>query len=132
MIVKKHGGMIRKDRLYSIEEVLSKISFNRGSGEVNFDGDRIKMTSDRYKTFAEKGVTCCDCGLEGKFFAKERDKLQHRYHFNLYAIDDEGDEVLMTKDHIIPHSKGGQNNIDNYRTMCKICNELKSDNLEVI
>lgn len=40
-------------------------------------------------------------------------------------IDENGKEVLMTKDHIIPKSKGGANDISNYQTMCKRCNEAK-------
>ena len=49
-------------------------------------------------------------------------------HFNLYFID--GDNyVLMTKDHILPHSKGGKDVIDNYQTMCEICNNIKAHNI---
>lgn len=40
-------------------------------------------------------------------------------------IDENGKEVLMTKDHVIPKSKGGANDISNYQTMCKRCNEAK-------
>ena len=49
---------------------------------------------------------------------------------NLYAIDENGKEVLMTKDHILPKSKGGKDEIDNYQTMCIRCNEAKGNNLE--
>lgn len=48
----------------------------------------------------------------------------------LYAVDDNGDEILMTKDHIIPRSKGGIDDISNYQTMCKLCNEAKGNKLE--
>jgi hypothetical protein len=70
--------------------------------------------------------------LEGRFFVKEKHShvQGEKYHFNLYAIDDVGDEVLMTKDHIIPkrrgnRSDGGPDHISNYQTMCKPCNEAK-------
>ena len=52
------------------------------------------------------------------------------YHLNLYAVDNNGDEILMTKDHILPHSKGGADDINNYQTMCKLCNEAKGNKLE--
>ena len=52
------------------------------------------------------------------------------YHLNLYAVDDNGDEILMTKDHIIPRSKGGIDDISNYQTMCRLCNEAKGNKLE--
>ena len=33
----------------------------------------------------------------------------------------------MTKDHIIPKSKGGKNELSNYQTMCTYCNNEKAD-----
>lgn len=73
---------------------------------------------------------CVVCGIEGKYFAKEKFADQSTYHLNLYAVDDNGDEILMTKDHIIPRSKGGIDDISNYQTMCKLCNEAKGNKLE--
>ena len=48
-------------------------------------------------------------------------------HFDLYGIGDNGYEILMTIDHIKAKSKGGINHIDNYQTLCTICNEAKAD-----
>lgn len=49
---------------------------------------------------------------------------------NLYAVDEAGNEVLMTKDHIVPHSKGGIDDISNYQTMCVRCNQKKGNDIE--
>lgn len=49
-------------------------------------------------------------------------------HFNVYGIDKEGDNVLLTKDHIYPKSKGGLDNIKNYQVLCEKCNLDKQDN----
>jgi hypothetical protein len=46
---------------------------------------------------------------------------------NLYAIDKNGNEILMTKDHIVPKSKGGANALYNYQPMCSHCNAEKAD-----
>lgn len=126
--------LLRKE-IYSIEEVRSKVKdvlFEKDKklAKVDFDGDLIKGNSQRYQTFFTKGCKCVVCGIEGKYFAKERHLQNKSYHLNLYAVDDNGDEILMTKDHIIPHSKGGIDDISNYQTMCKLCNEAKGNKLE--
>lgn len=129
--------LIRCEKLYTIEEVLSKVLFcQKSSGKnsgiksgkhnkVDFDGHQINMASDRYKTFATHGIKCIKCGIEGQYFAMERHECDAGYHFNLYAIDSDGVEILMTKDHIIPKALGGLNRIDNYQTMCLQCNNDK-------
>lgn len=103
---------------------------DRQLAKVDFDGDLIKSNSQRYQTFFTKGCKCVVCEIEGKYFAKERHLQDKTYHLNLYAVDDNGDEIFMTKDHIIPHSKGGIDDISNYQTMCKLCNEAKGNKLE--
>jgi hypothetical protein len=47
-------------------------------------------------------------------------------HFNLYAEED-ARLILMTKDHILAKSKGGQDVLENFQTMCAICNNLKGN-----
>jgi 5-methylcytosine-specific restriction endonuclease McrA len=37
----------------------------------------------------------------------------------------------MTKDHIVPKSKGGKDMLSNTQTMCVICNTKKGDTLWV-
>lgn len=130
----KYDNLIRKST-YPIEEVHDKIKdvlFEKDKrlAKVDFDGDLIKGNSQRYQTFFTKGCKCAICGIEGKFFAKEKFADQSTYHLNLYAVDNNGDEILMTKDHIIPRSKGGIDDISNYQTMCKLCNEAKGNKLE--
>lgn len=123
--------MIRKS-IYSIEEVYNAIKdliFDKKS-MILFDGDEISPSSQRYQLFFTKGMTCVECGLTGQFFAKEKHtNKENRYHLNLYAIDKNGKEVLMTKDHIIPKSKGGKNILDNYQCMCVNCNCKKGSTL---
>lgn len=99
--------------------------------EKDYEGHRVKMDSQRYLLFASKGVTCVECGLVGSFFGLEKNRGQEgdRYHFNLYGIRD-GIEILMTKDHVIPKSKGGLNTLDNYQIMCFDCNIAKGDSLK--
>ena len=96
--------------------------------ERDYDGHMVKMTSQRYQLFAEKRTVCIECGLVGTHFWLEKNKWQEgdRYHFNLYGVRD-GVEVMLTKDHIVPKSKGGKNTLSNYQTMCFDCNIEKAD-----
>ena len=66
---------------------------------------------------------------DGKYFAKERNPNVKRFHLNLYAIDQDGNEIMMTKDHIIPVSKGGKDMLENYQTMCMKCNVAKGNKM---
>jgi 5-methylcytosine-specific restriction endonuclease McrA len=122
---------------YSVLEILPKILSNkkwenpRERPEVIIDGDHIGMDSQRYKVFA-KSTKCVTCGIDGTIFLKDigGTKEGDKKHFNLYAEDTNGDLILMTKDHIIPKSRGGKNQINNYQTMCSRCNFEKGNKLE--
>jgi hypothetical protein len=96
--------------------------------EVNGVKYLVKMNSQRYFTF-QKSMNCVSCGIAGTKFFLERFRSDESPHFNLYAEED-GELILMTKDHIVPKSLGGKDYVSNYQTMCSICNNLKgSSNL---
>ena len=129
----KHNNLER-DGIYNIDEVLPfVVSDKRAEGSKRvYNGHEVKMWSLRYQTF-KKSLTCVGCGITGKYFALERikDDVSPRFHFNLYAVTEDGTEVLITKDHIQPKSKGGKDHVSNVQTMCKVCNEIKMDKEEV-
>jgi len=89
------------------------------------------MGSQRYELFASKGIKCVGCGIEGSYFALEKDisDSTSRFHLNLYGKDENGEEVMITKDHILPKSKGGENKLSNYQPMCYKCNQEKADKI---
>ena len=100
--------------------------------KINFDGNLLRMNSQRYKNFKQNGTVCTKCGLIGQYFYMERCPHDKNYHFNLYGINAEGKEIMLTKDHIIPKSKGGMNVLNNYQCLCEHCNSNKGsqDNKE--
>jgi hypothetical protein len=127
-----YKGLRRKENL-TIEEVYNAVKDVLFEPEdkkamVVINGDKIKGNSQRFQTFFTKGLKCACCGIEGKYFGKEKDFNAARYHLNLYALDESGNEVLMTKDHIVPRSKGGASELYNYQTMCVKCNVAKGNN----
>jgi len=127
----------QRKETYPLNIVFEYIFSNKEVKEDNsrkyhiFDGDRISMTSIRYRVFKFVSYKCKDCGLVGEYFAKERhhhpNSIDQSYHFNLYGHNKNGDEIMLTKDHIKPKSFGGQNVLMNMECMCKKCNEKKGN-----
>lgn len=97
---------------------------------INGEVHSVRMNSQRYFVFREN-QNCVACGLKGTKMILERNPSDRSPHFNLYGEED-GELVMMTKDHVIPKSLGGQDRHSNYQTMCSICNGLKgSSNLTI-
>ena len=94
--------------------------------KVMFGDIPVNLANDRLRTFLHSGTVCVACAMEGEFFALERFCDTDDYHLNLYGRKD-GHEVLFTKDHIVPRSKGGPSHLDNYQTMCAFCNGEKGN-----
>lgn len=91
----------------------------------------VKITSQRYPVF-KKNSKCVCCGLEASYLLIDKKKSENEntenYHLNMYGLKD-GNEMLFTKDHIIPKTKGGKNIQSNYQTMCENCNFEKGNML---
>ena len=90
-----------------------------------YGGFSVKLYSLRLQTFKVKGIKCVSCEIEGQYFILEEHHKQGTPHFGLYAVDQTGAEVLMTKDHIIPKSTGGKDFLENLQPMCARCNTQK-------
>jgi 5-methylcytosine-specific restriction endonuclease McrA len=100
--------------------------------KLKIDGHAAKITSLRFRMFALKGTKCVYCGVEGQYFAYEKPSIcppKTGWHLNLYGIDENGDEVMLTMDHIHPKSKGGKDILSNVQPLCTICNGKKADSV---
>lgn len=136
---RKNRPYLVKGKRYSIEDTFTIIAPHLDPDvdnkfkpiKVNFDGDMIKANSHRYQTFFYKGCTCISCGLKASYFEKNKMSNEGSYHLNLYGVDENGKEILFTKDHIQPKSKGGENYITNYQPMCERCNVKKLSSMSI-
>ena len=96
-------------------------------GKKELCGYPVKGDSQRYFLF-RKSLTCVRCGIKGTEFRLQTHRNTSQSptaHFNLYAVTPT--VRLMTKDHVIPKSKGGKNVPSNYVTMCDKCNSEKGN-----
>ena len=113
------------------EDVLNTPHYSKGQknseNTIQVDGYDVYTHSLRYMTFYQKGCTCVACGKQGTHFTlDESSETDTRRHFNLRAEDG----TLMTKDHILPKSKGGRDHISNMQTMCVDCNKAKGNSYD--
>ncbi len=133
------GGKIRARQIsyqvlgvFDIEEVLPHIAKDDTERKKVVDfvaaGNTwgVNMGSDRMRCL-QRSPRCECCGLEGIQFQLEQPLRDKRPHFNLYGMDTDGDLVMLTKDHIVPRSRGGGNHPSNLQTLCCVCNEKKRD-----
>lgn len=121
-------------RSYHPDDILSKVGLEAEPLTVIVEDVeyQVNVVSLRLQCFKRSKI-CVGCGLEGTIMsldAFKNDSARQGFHFNLYA-EFEGKSRLMTKDHIIPKSKGGPNHMDNFQTMCDQCNGKKGSKLDV-
>lgn len=97
----------------------------------------VKVSSLRMELFRQN-PKCVACHRVGHLWILEAHRRFETPHLNLYHVQEEEETgdwknlaknglVLMTKDHIIPRSKGGPTTLENLQTMCAICNSKKGD-----
>lgn len=97
----------------------------------------VKVSSLRLELF-RRDPRCVGVGCKrvGSLWLLESHHRKIPPHLNLYHVGEPIDQhirlsrdglVLMTKDHIIPKSKGGPTNLTNLQVMCSICNGMKGN-----
>lgn len=99
---------------------------NRVLKKLDFSLLHTKYSNHRrLQVFAKKGTTCVRCGLEGVHLLASLDQ-GGGHHIDLYTAN----FTLMTIDHIVPRSLGGESSLANYQPMCQHCNSRKGNTPE--
>lgn len=97
-------------------------------GVITFaNGMQVSTGSPRMRLlWGRKELICNVCGIAAAFAALEaHPEAPDCVHLNFYTYDVNGTEVMLTWDHIIPKSEGGDNTQQNAQCLCETCNGLK-------
>ncbi len=116
---------------FSLDETF-KILYSSNPRISLFVGGRrysVRVNNTRYKLFVKMPYCVC-CGLKGSFFLLRANSSDlPAAYFTLCGRDTSGDLVMLTRDHIVPKSKGGGNGLSNAITLCEHCNRRKGDHI---
>ena len=117
---------LERKEIISLEDVFPHVRMGKRKIQKEIKGDKIKITSIRLNVFKNSNLTCPICGAQASYFAKEKNINDKNYHLNLYGIYN-NQEILFTRDHILPRSLGGKDTLENQQIMCEPCNLLKGN-----
>ena len=105
-------------------------SGKRGIEASNWQGGRKATYRKRNKSkvnFWSKQRQLKVRGALGKHTFQEWQELKKKYDYMCLCCKRYEPEIKLTEDHIIPISKGGNNNIENIQPLCGSCNSRKNN-----
>lgn len=108
-----------------LQEVLTRLTSDQRSHRTDIRKDGRKYSIVRLQVFAYHGCKCHFCGIEGTKIILTED-VGKGLHCDLYA-EISGGYRLMNRDHILPASLGGKDNVWNMRPTCYKCNQKRGN-----
>lgn len=119
---------------FDVEEIINLIPVEDGnygrkiSIQTDFGSIYVSIASKKLLTF-KQSVVCSGCKATGTYFLLLRNP-HAKGRASLELFTDEG--KLLTRDHIVPRSLGGGNELTNSQTMCLMCNSQKGSQMPVL
>lgn len=118
---------IRRHKKVLSEKGLIKVIRSTGTFPSNY---HLKVKEVEYNWLAKKL-------LSSKYFnipKKNRPYISSKIRWNVFEKDNYqcvfcGNKKELEVDHIIPIAKGGKHTMANFQTLCRKCNEKKSDEI---
>lgn len=99
---------------------------NKETGHFNYEYRLNENIEPINKTNKKNKARSIRKALKGK-----RYNVLHRAGFKCQSCGEKpsaDNDVLLEVDHIVPHSMGGSDNINNLQCLCRDCNNSKSNN----
>ncbi len=97
----------------------------RASGRAYFQSEKGKMARSHQNSMRSFRLR----GSGGSHTLVEWNNLKALHNYICKNCGKQEPEIKLTRDHIIPVSKGGHSNIDNIQPLCQRCNSAKKDKL---
>lgn len=94
--------------------------------------ERRKYSLDYYKRFPEKSVAATNRrralkhAVEGSHTEEEWQDLKAFYDFKCLKCGKREPDIKLTRDHVIPLTEGGSDDISNIQPLCAPCNSKKN------
>ena len=110
-------------KIFEVKKLL-KTLINAKQNIVIIDGFSIRK-NEKYAFFLEQGLKCRCCKRHVEYVTVSRVKKTGYYHLSFHLADD----TILTIDHIVPKSIGGENDSSNFQALCEICNRKKGERI---